>query len=134
MAQKASHQPLTGEAQGWSQGNACGPWEEQSDIGTGPDPSTLVSHQLTFHKCSMLIHHSHPLHLFLNQNHNLFYFIFLEVDSHFLPQNVLTSSLVEMCTNPEFLLKLMVAAFEARFSLHLSSVYSAIWICKYYVT
>jgi len=50
-----------------------------SDIGTGPAPSTLVSHQLTFHKCSMLILHSHSLHHDLHQNHNLFYFIFLEV-------------------------------------------------------
>jgi len=125
MVQKASHQPLTGEAQGWSQTSACGPWGGESDIGTGPAPRTLVSHQLTFHTCSMLIMYSYSLHPFVNQNHNLFYFIFLEVDSHVLAQNVLPCSLVycwcvEMFTNPEFLLKWMVAAFQARFSLHSS--------------
>jgi hypothetical protein len=89
-------------------------------------PKYFVFPSVSFHQCSILILHSqnsHSLHHFLNQNHNLFYFISccwksIPVFQH----NVLTLSFVywwsaEMFMNPECLLKLLVAAFQ---SLHLS--------------
>jgi hypothetical protein len=146
MAQKASHQPLTG-GPGWSQASACGPWGGQSDTGTGSAPSTLVSHQLTFHKCSVpILHshsHSHSLHLFLNQNENLFYFIFGSWFSFFSKKciNSLTCLLL-MCWNiHESKISFEINGssisgqdFHCTCLFILSFVYSAIWTFKNHVT